>query len=159
MARAEANGSFLITEGGAVSYIGSGGGENQIVTFNPDNSSFEDTNLENLFGRSSLSQYTPTPPTSRPDDFDLEIGDLWTSSITKLLYIWTDDEVWIHVKTINGNPVGTIIENINFATPSGYLPCNGEPCPPQFNELSELLFTNTGSTNLPLKGLGFFIKF
>ncbi len=163
MAKAEANGSFLIKSTGAVEYIGSGGGDNQIVTFNPENSSFEDTDLEELFGGACVSQYVPDPPSERPNGSDLEIGDFWTNSNTQILSIWSDDEQWVYVKAINGTPVGTIIQSIitGFLAPPpiGYLACDGTPCPPQFTELSALLLTYNGDTDLPSLGSGFFIKF
>ena len=163
MSRAESNGSFLVREGGAVQYIGSGGGDNQIVTYNPDTESFEDTDLEDLFGGACVSQYVPDAPSERPNGADLEIGDFWTDSNTKILHIWSDDERWVYVKTINGNPVGTtittVITGLLAPPPLGYLACDGTPCPPQFEELSALLLFNTGSIDLPSLAPGFFIKF
>jgi len=163
MARAEANGSFLVKSTGAIEYIGSGGGDNQIVTYNPENESFEDTDLENLFGGACVSQYVPDPPKKRPNDADLEIGDFWTNSETQILSIWSDEERWVYVNTINGTPTGTIITTVITGFPAnppvGYLPCDGSPCPPQFSALSDLLLANSGSTNLPTGGAGVFIKF
>ena len=163
MARAESNGSFLVKSTGAIEYIGSGGGDNQIVTYNPDNESFEDTNLEDLFGGACVSQYLPDAPSKRPNDADLEIGDFWTNSNTKILSIWSDEERWVYVQTINGTPVGTIIQSIidGFLAPPpvGYLACDGTPCPPQFEALSDLLLTYSGNTDLPSLPPGNFIKF
>lgn len=163
MARAESNGSFLVREGGAVQYIGSGGGDNQIVTFNPETESFEDTNLEDLFGGACVSQYLPDAPSKRPNDADLEIGDFWTNSETQILSIWSDELRWVYVKTINGTPVGTIIQSIivGFLAPPpiGYLACDGTRCPPQFDELSDLLIQYNGDDNLPALAPGNFIKF
>lgn len=167
MTRADANGSFLIS-GGKVNFIGqSGGDDNQIVTFNGDNSSFESTNLDDLVGNACVSQYTDNPPSTRPstnvkDRPPLEIGDLWTDRDNKLHYIWDGDE-WIFVKTINGNPIGTIIETVITdllaPPPLGYLRCDGLVCPPEFEELRAILFANQGDFLLPNRAPGFFIKF
>ncbi len=160
MERAEANGSFLIKSTGAVEYIGSGGGNNQIVTYNPDNESFEDTDLENLFNGACVSQFEPSPPTERPNEDDLEIGDFWTNSNTKILSIWSAEEgPWVFVNAVNGNPIGCIIESISQTPPSGYLACDGTPCPTQYVVLNDMLIQNTGSRNLPNRGVGFYIKF
>lgn len=163
MARADSNGSFLVKSTGVIDYIGSGGGDNQIVTYNPDNKSFENTDLENLFGGACVSQYVPSAPKKRPNGADLEIGDFWTNSETKLLSVWSDEEKWVFIKAINGTPVGTIIQSIRTGffslPPLGYLACDGSPCPPEYEELQDLLVANTGSTNLPdIVTPGFFIK-
>ena len=163
MTRAESNGSFLVKSTGVVDYIGSGGGDNQIVTYNPENESFENTDLENLFGGACVSQYVPDAPEKRPNGADLEIGDFWTNSETRIISIWSDEEEWVYVETINGTPVGTIIQSIIDGPlappPVGYLPCDGTPCPPQFEALSDLLLTYSGNTDLPSLPPGNFIKF
>ena len=163
MARAESNGSFLVKSTGVVDYIGTGGGDNQIVTYNPENESFENTDLENLFGGACVSQYVPDAPKKRPNGADLEIGDFWTNSETRIISIWSDEEEWVYVETINGTPVGTLIQSIidGFLAPPpvGYLACDGTPCPPQFEELSDLLLTYSGNTDLPSLPPGNFIKF
>ena len=162
MARAESNGSFRIKSTGAVEYIGSGGGDNQIVTYNPDTESFEDTDLDELFGGACVSQYVDSAPSERPNGADLEIGDFWTDKNTRILHIW-DGDSWDRVLTINGNPVGTIITTVDsrpFApVPAGYLACTGLPCPPEYNALSSLLLEATGSTDLPNLPGGNWIKY
>lgn len=163
MDRVPSNGSFLIKGNGAVSFVGSGFGDaNQIVTFNPDFDSLESTDLGELFGGACVSQYVPDAPSERPRGGELEIGDLWTNSNTDIMSIY-DGERWVFVKTINGVAVGTIITHINsgpLATPpAGYLRCDGTVCPPQYDELADLLFANNGNTNLPSLPDGQFIKF
>lgn len=162
MARAESNGSFRVKSSGAVQYIGTGGGDNQIVTYNPDNEAFENTDLEELFGGACVSQYVPDPPKNRPNGADLEIGDFWTDSDTDIIRIYDGDD-WVFVKTINGVATGTIINHVITTPlavpPGGYLRCDGTPCPPQYSELAQLLLDNTGSTDLPSLPAGSFIKF
>ncbi len=161
MSRAEANGSFVIAKGG-VQYIGNGpDDDNQIVTYNFDDGGLESTGLDKLFGGACVSQYQSGAPSSRPRGGDLEIGDFWTDSDSKLLHIWDGDE-WVRVKAINGNPVGTTIQTIDtlaLTPPPGYLLCDGTPCPPQFTELAAMLLANTGDTLLPNLAAGTFIKF
>ena len=162
MTRIESNGSFLIQPSGLIEFVGNGGGENQVVTFNKEYSSFESTDLEDLFGGACVSQYASEPPSKRPSGDDLEIGDLWTNKDSKFLSIW-DGEKWVLVKTINGNPVGTIIQNVQTSPsappPVGYLACDGTPCPPEYEDLASLLFDINGDTDLPNLALGFFIKY
>lgn len=148
MARVESNGSFLVKQTGEIDYIGTGGGENQVVTFNSDNSSFESTNLEDLFGGACVSQYTKDAPGKRPKGAELEVGDFWTRQSDKRLHIW-DGEFWVAVTVINGNPVGTIIQKLGLGVPSGYLACDGTPCPPQYTELIAILLDTTGEIDLP----------
>lgn len=164
MGRADANGSFLVKSTGAVEYMGTGGGDNQLVTFNPENNSFENTNLEDLFGGACVSQYTQQPPTTRPkpQEAELEIGDFWTRKSDRILHIW-DGTSWVQVYTANGNPIGTIITTVNTVQftppPPGYLACDGTPCPPEYEELRAILFAATGSFVLPNRGFGVYIKF
>ena len=161
MTRADANGSFRILSSGAIQYTGTGGGDNQIVTYNPDNESFEDTNLEELFGGACVSQYLPSAPSKRPNGGDLEVGDFWTATGNKFIHIWDGDE-WIQVKTVNGNPVGTIIQTIadslTATAPEGYLLCDGTLCPEEFTQLRAMLLANTGDFFLPSLPGGNYIK-
>ena len=125
MARADSNGSFYVSRGG-FKYTGNrGADDNQIVTYDPDLEAVTATDLGNLFGGACVSQYEPSAPTTRPRGGELEIGDFWTDTGSKLLHIWDGDE-WVLVKTINGNPVGTIIQSFNtvaLTAPPGYLFC------------------------------------
>ena len=166
MPRADANGSFYVTKGG-FEYTGiDGADENQIVTYDSELNAITATNLDDLVGGACVSQYTDDAPTTRPstkvkDKPPLEIGDFWTQKGSRLLHIW-DGENWDRVLTINGNPVGTTILTVITAPlappPAGYLACDGTPCPPEFNALTQVLLENTGSTDLPNLGPGYFIK-
>jgi len=149
MARAKSNGSFLIKPTGEVQFIGGAGGDNQIVTYNPDFKSLENTNLEDLFGGSCVSQYLPDPPSKRPRGADLEVGDFWTNSEDKLIHIW-DGEKWVPVNSNNGNPVGTVVVTIKPTVSLGYLRCDGTLCPEEYEELRTLLFDTNGDFLLPL---------
>ena len=168
MTRADANGSFLVNSTGKVNFIGQqGSDDNQIVTFNSENKSFESTNLDDLVGNACVSQYTDNAPSTRPftnvkDNPPLEIGDLWTDRDNKLHYVWDGDE-WILIKAINGNPIGTIIDTVITdplaLPPAGYLRCDGTICPPEFEELRAILLANQGNFLLPNRASNFFIKF
>lgn len=162
MARAESNGSFYVARGG-FQYTGiDGKDDNQICTYNPDNKSVEVTDLDALVGGSCVSQYEENAPSERPRGGELEIGDLWTQKGSRLLHIW-DGDGWIRVHTVNGNPVGTIIQNINTTPlappPAGYLNCDGTICPSQYSELRDLLFDINGDFVLPSLPAGSYIKF
>lgn len=168
MTRADANGSFLVNSTGKVNFIGQqGSDDNQVVTFNSENKSFESTNLDDLVGNACVSQYTDNAPSTRPftnvkDNPPLEIGDLWTDRDNKLHYVWDGDE-WILIKAINGNPIGTIIDTVITdplaLPPAGYLRCDGTICPPEFEELRAILLANQGNFLLPNRASNFFIKF
>jgi len=162
MDKVDSNGSFRVKGTGAVEFTGVASGDpNQIVTFNPEYSSLESTDLGELFGGACVSQYVPDPPDGRPRGGELEIGDLWTDSDTDIMHIY-DGERWVFVKTVNGVATGTIITHIittPLQAPSGYLICDGTPCPTQYDELSDLLLAQTGSTDLPSLPAGNFIKF
>ena len=161
MSRAESNGSFVIAKGG-VQYIGTGpDDDNQIVTYNFEDGGLESTGLDKLFGGSCVSQYQSGAPSSRPRGGELEIGDFWTDTGSKFLHIW-DGEQWVLVKTINGNPVGTIIQTfdtVSLLPPPGYLLCDGTLCPEEYGQLRAILFANTGDFFLPNLGPGSLIKF
>lgn len=154
--RIESNGSFYVSKG-TFQYTGLPPTDiDQVVTFDYEKKEVTSTDLSKLQGIACVSQYESSPPSKRPRNRDLEVGDLWTDKETKLLHIW-DGLGWVLVETINGNPVGTIIQNIGAAAP-GYLVCDGTPCPPQYTDLINLLLATTGGTLLP-NITGSFIKY
>lgn len=160
--RIESNGSFYVSKG-TFQYTGLPPSDlDQVVTFDYDRKEVTSTDLTKLFGGACVSQYTEDAPSKRPRGRDLEIGDFWTQKGSRILHIW-DGDSWVRVHTINGNPVGTIIQNINTsilaAPPGGYLACDGTPCPTQYTELRALLLANTGDIILPNLASGFFIKY
>lgn len=169
MDRVASNGSFYVSDGG-FKYSGTRSGDpNQIVTFDIDAGQVNSTDLDELFDNDfCVSQYTFEAPATRPirkgqkKGADLEVGDFWTDRATGVLSIW-DSDSWVYIKPINGNPVGTIINTVITNTPvvppTGYLACDGTPCPPQYTELSDLLLANSGSILLPAGVPGQFIKF
>lgn len=146
--RIESNGSFYVSKG-TFQYTGLPPTDiDQVVTFDYDKKEVTSTDLSKLQGIACVSQYESSPPTKRPRNRDLEIGDLWTDKETKFLHIW-DGNGWVLVETINGNPVGTIIQKLGLGVPAGYLACDGTPCPPQYTELIAILLDVTGETDLP----------
>lgn len=160
--RIESNGSFYVSKG-TFNYVGQKPADiDQVVTFDYDSGEVTSTDLSKLRGDACVSQYESDPPSTRPRGAELQIGDLWTDKESKFIYIW-DGKQWVFVKTINGNPVGTIIQNIQTdplaAPPAGYLLCDGTQCPPEYEELLALLFEVNGNTLLPNLGGGFFIKY
>lgn len=160
--RIESNGSFYV-EKGSFKYTGQKPSEiDQVVTYDYENGEVTSTDLSKLTGGASLCQYVSNPPSQRPRGYELQIGDLWIDKESKLIHVWDGNE-WILAKTINGNPVGTIIQNIQTSTlappPAGYLACDGTPCPPEYEELASLLFDINGNTTLPNLAPGFFIKY
>jgi len=154
--RIESNGSFYVVKGG-FRYTGLPPADiDQVVTFDYEKNEVTSTDLSKLQGNACVSQYTSSAPSKRPRGAELQIGDFWTDKESKILRIW-DGEGWVAVKAINGTPVGTIIQNISVLPPSGYLDCNGLPCPPQYTELTNLLLATTGDILLP-NIAGSFIK-
>lgn len=136
--KVDANGSFLVKTGGAVNFIGTkSDDENQVVTFNGETSELESTDASLLFDDIyCVSQYEDSAPDRRPNGDRLLQGDLWTSSIDKNFYVWTEDgEVWIPAST----PTGTVIQSVSSTPPSGYLLCDGSECPPQYTTLRSML--------------------
>lgn len=163
--KASSDGSFLMVNGNP-KFIGNqlSNDPNTVVTFDSETSSMQAVPAGKLFKdlEYAVSMITNQPPEERPNGDDLEIGDFWTNKRTSILYVWDGDE-WLPIAAINGNPVGTIITNINTdplaPPPSGYLKCDGTPCPPEYEDLRQLLLASTGSFVLPTRAPGVFIKF
>ena len=135
--KVDSNGSFLVKTGGVINYIGTkSDDENQVVTFNNESNELESTDASLLFDDIyCVSQYEDSAPGERPNGDELLEGDLWTSSIDKNFYVWSEDEVWIPAST----PTGTIIQSVAPAPPTGYLLCDGSTCPPQYEVLRSML--------------------
>jgi hypothetical protein len=147
--KVDANGSFLVKTGGAINFIGAKSDDaNQIVTFNEETSELQSTDASLLFDEIyCVSQYEDSAPDKRPNGDELLQGDLWTSSIDKNFYVWSEEEeLWIPAST----PTGTVIQSVSPTPPSGYLLCNGLECPPQFALLRSLLAPDFLLPNIPV---------
>ena len=163
--KVDSNGSFLVKSTGAIQYQGlESGDNNQIATYDADNGALTSSNLEDLIGQFefffAVSQYTGSEPSTRPEpeSTELEIGDLWTDTATKFMYIW-DGSAWVLLRSPDSNPVGTVISNVSLVAPAGYLPCDGTPIPSQYTQLLALIPGGSTPSVNPGAGLFAYIKF